>query len=122
MLAMNDSNRSSRRGPARLPRREKRDHCVSTRFNNEELSQLDDRRGVHQRGQWLRMVALDNIPPTIPTLNQQAWLALERLAKDLKQVPSAEKGNGLKSHQTIVIADLMDAISTLRLQLLGVKP
>lgn len=78
--------RVAKRGPRPLPDRERRDHCVSVRLNAAELAQLDDVRGRFQRGEWLRIAALDQLPPSIPAINRDAWLELARAAANLNQL------------------------------------
>ena len=85
---MNDDRRR-RRGPGTLDPQEKREHCVSVRVNARELAQLDERRSPYQRGEWLRMAALDKLPPTIPAINLQAWSELARAAANLNQIAHA---------------------------------
>lgn len=48
-------------------------HCVSVRFNKEELDILNKNRGVKSKGEWLRLTSLDRLPPVIPSINLEAW-------------------------------------------------
>ena len=79
-------DRRHRRGPRPKPPEQLRTHCVSVRLSTAELEQLDQRRGPLQRGEWLRVAALDVLPPTIPELNRDAWEALSRSASNLNQL------------------------------------
>lgn len=66
----------------------KRKHTVSTRFNKDELSELDRLStsvGL-RRGEYLRVAAFQALPPTIPELNKDAWLELSRAAANLNQI------------------------------------
>lgn len=80
-------DRSRRRGPVTLPAEEARRHCVSVRLNVQELRLLDEKRDRHQRGEWLRLAALDRLPPPPPpALNREAWTALDSAAGNLNQI------------------------------------
>ncbi len=88
MTEINEA-RKKRHGPALLPAGEKRNHCVSSWHNPAELAQLDSQRGKLARGEYLRCAALDKLPPTIPELNQVAWVELARVASNLNQLAKA---------------------------------
>ena len=108
------------RGPVPLSAAKKRDHCVSVRLNHGELAQLDDVRGRFQRGQWLRMAALDQLPPVVPAVNGKAWAELARLAANLNQAQLAiNRGDG-DTHQIELLEDLRKAVAALRRGLIGV--
>jgi len=81
-----DETRRRRRGPIKLPDAERRIHTVSVRLNDSELSRLEKSRGKYQRGEWLRMAAIDKMPPTIPTINHEAWTELSRAASNINQL------------------------------------
>ncbi len=112
---MNDERRS-RRGPVSLDPSEKREHCVSVRLNVVELATLNERRGPYQRGSWLRMAALDKLPPTIPALNAQAWAELARSAANLNQLARA-----VNAGATIEKGGLRDQLNEFRAALIGAK-
>jgi hypothetical protein len=40
---------------AKLSHNQLRSHCVSVRLNDEELTLLNERRGRHRKGEWLRL-------------------------------------------------------------------
>lgn len=115
------ADRSARRGPVPLPVADKREHCVSARLNVRELAQLDAQRGRFQRGEWLRMAALDQLPPTVPEANVQAWAELARLAANLNQAQDAIYRGDAGGHQVTLLEDLLEAVSTLRRELVGVR-
>lgn len=48
-------------------------HCISVRLNNNELQILNIKRGNKSKGEWLRMLFLQNLPPVVPTINTEAW-------------------------------------------------
>lgn len=108
--------RRSRRGPFSLDPSEKREHCVSVRLNVGELDKLDDRRGPFQRGEWLRMAALDKLPPTIPAINSQAWAELARAAANLNQLARA-----VNAGATIEKGGLRDQLNEFRAALIGAR-
>lgn len=81
-----NEDRKRRRGPIKLPDADRRVHTVSVRLNDAELSRLEKSRGKYQRGEWLRMAAIDRMPPTIPTINHEAWVELSRAASNINQL------------------------------------
>lgn len=110
------TNRSARRGPAPLPPDERREHCVSVRVNAGELATLDSRRGVYQRGEWLRMAALDKLPPTIPAINREAWTELARAAGNLNQI-----ARSLNAGEKVDRGSLRDQLAQFRAALIGAQ-
>ena len=114
-------DRAVRRGPVPLAATDKRGHCVSVRLNPSELAQLDARRGRFQRGEWIRMAAIDQLAPTVPSVNVQAWAELAKLADRLDQVQSMINQSDVDFHQTDLLNDLYKAIMGLRFQLLGIE-
>ena len=65
-----------------------RTYTVSARFNLVELCKLDTARALvrMQRGEFLRAASLHVVPPTIPPVNREAWLALARANSNLNQL------------------------------------
>jgi hypothetical protein len=114
-------DRSARRGPVPLPVEDKRGHCVSVRLNGRELAQLDAQRGRFQRGEWLRMAALDQLPPSVPEANAQAWAELGRLTVNLDQAQASIRRGDADGHQVELLKDLCAAVATLRRELVGVQ-
>mgnify|MGYP001499143489 CR=1 FL=1 len=112
---LNDERRR-RRGPGTLDPQEKREHCVSVRVNARELAQLDERRGNFQRGEWLRMAALDKLPPTVPSINSQAWAELARAAANLNQLAKA-----VNAGARVEKGGLRDQLNEFRAALIGAK-
>lgn len=51
-------------------------HCVSVRLNDEELSLLNQKRGRHRKGEWLRMAFLHNLPSVIKELVRENTLPI----------------------------------------------
>ncbi|WP_225087619.1 hypothetical protein [Pectobacterium colocasium] len=96
-----------------------RSHCVSVRLNNEELSLLNERRGSHRKGEWLRMAFLHNLPSVIPSINLEAWKTLGEISQKLNRlvVHLDNKGNDSPLSQTELFA-VRRQISELRQHLL----
>ncbi|MBN7764356.1 hypothetical protein [Pectobacterium brasiliense] len=81
-------------------------HCVSVRLNNEELTLLNEKRGRHRKGEWLRMVFLHNLPSVIPPVNLEAWKSLGEISQKLNKlvVHLDEKSAGSSLTQTELFA------------------
>ncbi|WP_323658384.1 hypothetical protein [Pectobacterium versatile] len=96
-----------------------RSHCVSVRLNNEELSLLNERRGSHRKGEWLRMAFLHNLPSVIPSINLEAWKTLGEISQKLNRlvVYLDNKGNDSPLSQTELFA-VKRQISELRTNLI----
>ncbi|MBO4525133.1 MAG: plasmid mobilization relaxosome protein MobC [Bacteroidales bacterium] len=112
----NDAKRR-RRGPAPLSDTDKRGHTVSVRLNAAELAWLDQARAAvsMQRGEYLRAAALGKLPPTIPELNQTAWIALSRAAANLNQI-----AHRLNAGETLPLAEVQTELAAFRRDLIGV--
>lgn len=63
-----------------------RSYCVSVRLNDEELTLLNERRGSHRKGEWLRMAFLHNLPSVIPSINLEAWKTLGEISLKLNRL------------------------------------
>ncbi len=84
-----DMTRVSKRGKFhtdKLPDNEIRNHCVSVRLNEEELTILDSKRGQYKKGEWLRIASLNKLPPVLPEINREAWMKLGNLSQDLNHL------------------------------------
>ena len=68
------------------PAQSLRIHCVSVRFNKEELAILNKNRGDKSKGEWLRLTSLDRLPPVIPSINLEAWKSLSDIAQKLNKL------------------------------------
>lgn len=60
----------------KLPPNRLRKHTVTVRLNDTELAQVNDLRKQLSRSRWLRDSALQQLPPSVPELNQDAWQQL----------------------------------------------
>jgi hypothetical protein len=92
-----ESKRSRRKGPELLDPEEKRTHTVSVRLNKAELELLDSSRSGPQmlRGEYLRAASFYKIPPSIPEINREAWVALARSSANLNQIAQRINKNDL---------------------------
>lgn len=97
---------------------DRRSHTVSVRLNEAELVWLDEQRQPvqMQRGEYLRAAALGKLPPTIPPLNQTAWIELSRSAANLNQI-----AHRLNTGETVPLDDVRAALDAFRRDLIGAK-
>lgn len=68
------------------PAQSLRIHCVSVRFNKEELDLLNANRGNKSKGEWLRLTSLDKLPAIVPEINVEAWKLLSDISQKLNQL------------------------------------
>lgn len=61
-------------------------HCVSVRFNKEELKILNKNRGEKSKGEWLRLTSLDKLPVIVPAINVEAWKSLSDISQKLNRL------------------------------------
>ncbi len=116
MTDINES-RKKRRGRNALP--DPRVHCVSVRLSNEELAILNTKRGRFDKGEWMRMAALDKLPANIPEPNQEKWLQLSKAASNLNQIARAcNVSHGIPDEQ---FEPTRKALNDFRRSLLGVS-
>ncbi|POE07200.1 hypothetical protein BV921_20755 [Pectobacterium odoriferum] len=96
-----------------------RSYCVSVRLNDEELSLLNERRGSHRKGEWLRMAFLHNLPAVIPSINLEAWKTLGEISQKLNRLVAHldSKSNDSSLSQTELFA-VKRQISELRTNLI----
>ena len=100
---------------------ERRVHPVSTRLNHGELAMLDElcvKAGM-QRGEYLRAAALHKVPTIIPKVNQDAWSGLGRIGNNVNQIARALNASNI-SGDAVPVEDVLRAIDSLRLALIGV--
>ncbi|MDV0648413.1 hypothetical protein RZP13_02830 [Klebsiella quasipneumoniae subsp. similipneumoniae] len=70
------------------PAQSLRIHCVSVRFNKEELAILNKNRGDKSKGEWLRLTSLDRLPPVVPAINVEAWKSQSNISQKLNRLIS----------------------------------
>lgn len=68
------------------PNESLRIHCVSVRFNKEELDILNKNRGDKSKGEWLRLTSLNRLPPVVPAINIEAWKSLSKISQKLNRL------------------------------------
>ncbi|EFB7644539.1 TPA: hypothetical protein L9224_004961 [Klebsiella pneumoniae] len=61
-------------------------HCVSVRFNKEELELLNANRGDRSKGEWLRLTSLDKLPVIVPAINLEVWQSLSDISQKLNRL------------------------------------
>jgi hypothetical protein len=110
-----------KRGPKPLMSSERRLHTVSVRLNLTELAELDSARaGVKmQRGEYLRAASRGVLPPTIPSINREAWAELAKVAGNLNQYQAAIIEGKASGYPSEVIESLHELVQKLRSELLG---
>ncbi|WP_350327097.1 hypothetical protein [Pectobacterium aroidearum] len=94
-------------------------HCVSVRLNNEELALLNERRGSHSKGEWLRLSLLNKLPAVVPAINIEAWKILGEISQKLNRLTAHldSKSNDSSLSQTELFA-VKRQISELRTNLI----
>ncbi len=70
----------------KVPAKSLRTHCVSVRFNQDELKLLNKKRGGKSKGEWLRLASLDKLPLSVPAINIQAWKTLGEISQKLNKL------------------------------------
>ncbi|EBR5511662.1 hypothetical protein B8133_25185 [Salmonella enterica] len=70
----------------KVPAKSLRTHCVSARFNHEELQLLNMKRGDKSKGEWLRLASLDKLPLSVPAINIEAWKSLAEISQKLNNL------------------------------------
>ncbi|MBG0678842.1 MULTISPECIES: hypothetical protein [Enterobacterales] len=102
------------------PAKSLRTHCVSARFNHEELQLLNTKRGDKSKGEWLRLASLDKLPLSVPAINIEAWKSLSEISQKLNKLVAHldNKSQGSSLTQTELFA-VKRQISELRINLVG---
>lgn len=77
-----------------------RHFCISVRLNQAELELLNNRRGKHKKGEWLRLTFLNHTPTNIPLLNVEAWKMLSDISQKLNRIAAHIDGKSKDSHLT----------------------
>jgi len=72
-----------------------RKHTVTVRLNDTELAQVNNLRKQLSRSSWLRSSALQQLPPSVPELNQNAWQQLTVSIQKLNDLASFLTRRGL---------------------------
>lgn len=72
----------------KLPPNRIRKHTVTVRLNDFELKQVNDSRNQLSKSSWLRSSALQQLPPTVPEPNKEAWHQLTASLQKLNDLGS----------------------------------
>lgn len=109
---MNDKSRTH--GPKPMDAKDKRTHTVSVRLNAAELERLDALRAPRklQRGAYMRAAFLESLPPSVPEINKDAWLALSKAAANLNQLSKKMNVVGMVE-ASLIMRELSDFRQTL---------
>ncbi|EPX4029505.1 hypothetical protein ACWZX2_003525 [Escherichia coli] len=85
-IVVSKHSRNGNVNEAKLSHNQLRSHCVSVRFNDEELTLLNKRRGRHRKGEWLRLSLLNKLPAVVPAINIEAWKILGEISQKLNKL------------------------------------
>lgn len=111
-----------KRGPSPKHPDQLRTVRVNVYLHPNEAALLDQARkcvGL-ERGPYMRLAALDRLPPMIPPLNREAWSELARLSSNLNQHQRAINEGRIDSQvEPSDIEALREQVDALRRQLIG---
>ncbi|MEE3652635.1 MULTISPECIES: hypothetical protein [unclassified Brenneria] len=112
-------SRNGRVNEAKLSHNQLRSHCVSVRLNDKELTLLNEKRGRHRKGEWLRLSLLNKLSAVVPAINIEAWKSLSEISQKLNRLVAHldSKSQGSSLTQTELYA-VKRQISELRLHLI----
>ncbi|MBE4990206.1 hypothetical protein INF61_22660 [Enterobacter cloacae complex sp. P18RS] len=85
-IVVSKHSRNGSVNEAKLSYNQLRSHCVSVRLNNEELTLLNEKRGRHRKGEWLRLSLLNKLPAVVPAINFEAWKTLGEISQKLNKL------------------------------------
>ncbi|MDX7992782.1 hypothetical protein FE394_13310 [Xenorhabdus sp. Reich] len=118
-IVVSKHSRNGSVNEAKLSHSQLRSHCVSVRLNDEELTLLNERRGRHRKGEWLRLSLINKLPAVVPTINIEAWKSLGEISQKLNKVvahlDSKSQGSSLTKTELFVVKR---QVSELRLHLI----
>ncbi|MCP1693152.1 hypothetical protein J2T26_003027 [Citrobacter farmeri] len=91
---------------AKLSHNQLRSHCVSVRLNDEELTLLNEKRGRHRKGEWVRLALIEKLPVPVPPINLEAWKSLSEISQKLNKLVAHldNKSQGSSLTQTELFA------------------
>ncbi|MFB4357161.1 hypothetical protein RBJ15_00975 [Pantoea sp. BS_4] len=72
----------------KLPPNRLRIHSVTVRLNEVELSKVNQSRGQLSKSSWLRSSAFQQLPPSVPEINKEAWQELTGSLQKLNDLTS----------------------------------
>ncbi|MCD9953073.1 hypothetical protein LVT00_21440 [Klebsiella variicola subsp. variicola] len=118
-IVVSKHSRNGSVNEAKLSHNQLRSHCVSVRLNNEELTLLNEKRGRHRKGEWLRLSLLNKLPAVVPAINIEAWKSLSEISQKLNKLvahlDSKSQGSSLTKTELFAVKR---QISDLRLHLI----
>ncbi len=85
-IVVSKNSRNGNVNEAKLSHNQLRSHCVSVRLNDEELTLLNEKRGSHRKGEWLRLSLLNKLPAVVPAINIEAWKTLGEISQKLNKL------------------------------------
>lgn len=72
----------------KVPSNRIRRYSVTVRLSEIELSKVNQSRGQLSRSGWLRSSALEQLPPSVPEINKEAWQELTGSLQKLNDLTS----------------------------------
>ncbi|EKS6587299.1 hypothetical protein [Citrobacter sp. Cb127] len=119
-IVVSKHSRNGSVNEAKLSHNQLRSHCISVRLNDEELTLLNEKRGRHRKGEWLRLSLLNKLPAVVPAINFEAWKSLSEISQKLNKLVAHldNKSQGSSLTQTELFA-VKRQISELRINLVG---
>lgn len=85
-IVVSKHSRNGSVNEAKLSHNQLRSHCVSVRLNDEELKLLNEKRGRHRKGEWVRLALIEKLPVTVPPINLEAWKSLSEISQKLNKL------------------------------------
>lgn len=118
-IVVSKHSRNGSVNEAKLSYNQLRSHCVSVRLNDEELTLLNEKRGRHRKGEWLRLSLLNKLPAVVPAINFEAWKTLGEISQKLNKLVAHLNSKSFESPltQTELFA-VKRQVSELRLHLI----
>lgn len=105
-IVVSKHSRNGSVNEAKLSHNQLRSHCVSVRLNDEELTLLNEKRGRHRKGEWVRLALIEKLPVTVPPINLEAWKSLSEISQKLNKLVAHldNKSQGSSLTQTELFA------------------
>ncbi|EIX9043933.1 hypothetical protein AAHW44_23750 [Klebsiella variicola subsp. variicola] len=118
-IVVSKHSRNGSVNEAKLSHNQFRSHCISVRLNDEELTLLNEKRGRHRKGEWLRLSLLNKLPAVVPAINFEAWKTLGEISQKLNKLAAHLDSKSYESSltQTELFA-VKRQVSELRLHLI----
>ncbi|HBR1921073.1 TPA: hypothetical protein L9M52_005028 [Klebsiella pneumoniae] len=118
-IVVSKHSRNGSVNEAKLSHNQLRSHCISVRLNDKELTLLNEKRGRHRKGEWLRLSLLNKLPAVVPAINFEAWKTLGEISQKLNKLVAHLDSKSYESSltQTELFA-VKRQVSELRLHLI----